>query len=175
MRLSLPEVKGLVEWCSPVIDIVKLGAGTGYITGVVNKEKDLLAEKIKIYQDHGVHVAMGGTFFEACLLQDKIEEMIQFLNYYKIHHVEISLGSLPLKPSSESEFFVTNEDKLKYVQKFSSLGFKVFTEVGRKDDIVFTNQEWIDQIKNDFNAGAWKVIVEGRESGMTGIYSLQIS
>jgi len=36
--------------------------------------------------------------------------------------------------------------------------------------VVITPSTWIDSIKRELEAGAWKVITEGRESGTVGIY-----
>jgi len=35
---------------------------------------------------------------------------------------------------------------------------------------VITPTKWVDSIKRELEAGAWKVITEGRESGTVGIY-----
>jgi phosphosulfolactate synthase len=43
--------------------------------------------------------------------------------------------------------------------------------VGSKDDaVVITPSKWVDLIGRELEAGAWKVITEGRESGTVGIY-----
>ena len=49
--------------------------------------------------------------------------------------------------------------------------FKVLSEVGSKDaEVVIAPYKWVDSIKRELDAGAWKVITEGRESGTVGIY-----
>jgi len=75
--------------------------------------------------------------------------------------VEVSNGSLPI-PEIE---------KCREVERLANAGFKVLSEVGSKDaDFVMEPQAWVDAIKNDLNAGAWKVIVEGRADASAGIY-----
>jgi phosphosulfolactate synthase len=49
--------------------------------------------------------------------------------------------------------------------------FTVLSEVGSKDsETVFAPYEWVRWIKEELEAGAWKVITEGREGGTAGIY-----
>jgi phosphosulfolactate synthase len=62
------------------------------------------------------------------------------------------------------------EDKLAIVRDLSKR-YKVLSEVGSKDDaVVITPSKWVDLIGRELEAGAWKVITEGRESGTVGIY-----
>jgi len=43
--------------------------------------------------------------------------------------------------------------------------------VGNKDaEFIMAPYVWVEQIKRDLDAGAWKVIAEARESGTAGIY-----
>jgi phosphosulfolactate synthase len=49
--------------------------------------------------------------------------------------------------------------------------FTVLSEVGSKDsEAVFAPYQWVEWIKGELEAGAWKVITEGREGGTAGIY-----
>ena len=49
--------------------------------------------------------------------------------------------------------------------------FKVLSEVGSKDTTeVVAPYRWVEQIKRELAAGAWKVVTEGRESGTVGLY-----
>ena len=74
--------------------------------------------------------------------------------------VEISDGTIDMD----------EEDKLAILRKLSRR-YKVLSEVGSKDEaVVITPSRWVDSIKRELEAGAWKVITEGRESGNVGIY-----
>jgi phosphosulfolactate synthase len=43
--------------------------------------------------------------------------------------------------------------------------------VGSKDaDVVYAPYQWVEWIKEELEAGSWKVITEGREGGTAGIY-----
>src|SRR6266516_4314000 len=49
--------------------------------------------------------------------------------------------------------------------------FTVLSEVGSKDsEVVFAPYEWVQWIKEELEAGAWKVITESREGGTAGIF-----
>ena len=47
----------------------------------------------------------------------------------------------------------------------------MLSEVGSKDsDVVYAPYQWVEWIKEEKAAGAWKVITEARESGSSGIF-----
>ena len=135
------------------MDIVKLGWGTAVVTPNVK-------EKIALYQSFGIPVCFGGTFFEVCLRQGKFDEFLALVDECGMECVEISDGTVAMD----------QEDKLAILRKLSKR-YKVLSEVGSKDEaVVITPSTWIDSIKRELEAGAWKVITEGRESGTVGIY-----
>ena len=71
---------------------------------------------------------------------------------------------------SDGTIDMDEEDKLAIVRDLSKR-YKVLSEVGSKDDaVVITPSKWVDLIGRELEAGAWKVITEGRESGTVGIY-----
>ena len=150
---SLDQVRQFLEVSSEYVDIVKLGWGTAVVTPNVK-------EKIALYQSFGIPVCFGGTFFEVCLRQGKFDAYLALVDECGMECVEISDGTIDM----------VEEDKLAIVRKLSKR-YKVLSEVGSKDDaVVITPSTWIDSIKRELEAGAWKVITEGRESGTVGIY-----
>lgn len=151
--IGIRQAQDLLETSGHLIDFVKLGWGTGYIT-------KNLAEKIKLYQKFGLSVYFGGTLFELAVLQDKFNEFRKMLQRYDIVHVEVSTGTLQL----------TIQEKQKYIQKLVR-DFVVLSEVGSKDEEkVMAPYLWIEMIQADLDVGAWKVITEGRENGTAGIF-----
>jgi phosphosulfolactate synthase len=48
----------------------------------------------------------------------------------------------------------------------------VLSEVGSKDDTgaITPPYQWVEQMRSELEAGAWKVIAEGREAGTAGIF-----
>ena len=135
------------------IDVVKLGWGTAYVT-------QNLARKLEVLRAAGKPVVIGGTFLEAVIAQDKVDEYKKWLNELEITHVEVSDGVIDLP----------RERKLELIAELAR-DFTVLSEVGSKDsEAVFAPYQWVEWIKEELAAGAWKVIMEGREGGTAGIY-----
>ena len=146
-------MRQFLEVAGDYVDIVKLGWGTAVVTPNVK-------EKIALYQSFGIPVCFGGTFFEVCLRQNKLEEYVALVRECGMTCVEISDGTIDMD----------EDDKLALLRRFAK-EFKVLSEVGSKDEaVVITPTKWVDSIKRELEAGAWKVITEGRESGTVGIY-----
>jgi phosphosulfolactate synthase len=151
--LSLEQARQFLDVAGEYVDIVKLGWGTAVVTPKVK-------EKIALYQSHDIPVSFGGTFFEVCLRQGKFDEYLRLVDECGMTCVEISDGTVEMD----------EDDKLAIVRRLSKR-YKVLSEVGSKDDsVVITPSRWIDLIARELDAGAWKVITEGRESGTVGIY-----
>ena len=95
-----------------------------------------------------------------CLRQGKLDEFLALVDECEMTCVEISDGTIDM-----------DEDyKLELIRDLSKR-YKVLSEVGSKDDsVVITPSRWIELIGREIEAGAWKVITEGRESGTVGIY-----
>src|SRR5205814_6778893 len=105
-------------------------------------------------------VVCGGTLFEAVVARDKVDEYKRWLTDQRFSHVEISDGAVE----------IGRERKLELIAEFAR-DFTVLSEVGSKDaDIVYAPYQWVEWIKEELEAGAWKVITEGREGGTAGIY-----
>jgi len=150
---SLDQVRQFMEVAKDYVDIVKLGWGTAVVTPNVK-------EKIALYQSYGVPVCFGGTFFEVCLRQNKLEEFLALVRECEMECIEVSDGTVAMR----------EEDKLAILRRLTK-EFCVLSEVGSKDEsVVIAPFKWVDSIKRELDAGAWKVITEGRESGTVGIY-----
>jgi phosphosulfolactate synthase len=151
--LSLEQARQFLEVAGDLVDIVKLGWGTAVVTPNVQ-------EKIALYQSHGVPVSFGGTFFEVCYRQGKLNEYLRLVDDCGMSCLEISDGTIA----------IDEDDKLAIVRRLSKR-YKVLSEVGSKDEsVVITPSRWVELIGRELEAGAWKVITEGRESGTVGIY-----
>ena len=141
----------VLETAGQYIDIVKLGWGTAWVTGNLERKLDVLREK---------PVVIGGTFFEVVYARDKLDEYKRWLRKRGITHVEISDGTVE----------IPRERKLELIADFSR-DFTVLSEVGSKDsEVVFAPYQWVQWLKEDLEAGAWKVITEAREGGTAGIF-----
>jgi phosphosulfolactate synthase len=141
----------VLEVAGDHISIVKLGWGTGYVTGNLERKLDVLREK---------PVVFGGTFFEVCYAKGRLEDYKQWLVQLGLSHVEISDGTIEIPRAR----------KLELIADFAR-DFTVLSEVGSKDSSVeYTVDEWTSWLNEDLGAGAWKVITEAREGGTAGIF-----
>ena len=151
--LNLREIEGLFDTAGQYVDIVKFGWGTSYVTN--NLEK-----KIALYRSFETPVVCGGTLFEVVYARGQLDEFRRWLTEQRFSHVEISDGTLE----------IPRERKLELIADFAR-DFTVLSEVGSKDEeVVFAPYQWVEWIKEELEAGAWKVITEGREGGTAGIY-----
>ncbi|MCP4456435.1 MAG: phosphosulfolactate synthase [Cytophagales bacterium] len=151
--LSLRQVEDLIETTGEVIDIVKFGWATSYVTPT-------LPEKIKLYQEANIPVYFGGTLFEAFYIREQLDDYKRVLEKYNLEHCEVSDGSVSMD----------HDHKCELVSEFSKL-VTVLSEVGSKDaSKIIPPYKWIEQMQTELDAGAWKVIGEAREGGNVGLF-----
>jgi phosphosulfolactate synthase len=151
--LNLRDIEGLFDTAGAFVDIVKFGWGTSYVTN--NLEK-----KIALYRSFDTPVVCGGTLFEAVYARGKVDEFKTWLTHHRFSHVEISDGTLE----------IPRERKLELIADFAA-AFTVLSEVGSKDaEVNYAPYLWVQWIKEELEAGAWKVITESREGGTAGIF-----
>ena len=141
----------VLEVAGEHISIVKLGWGTAYVTNNLERKLEVLKDK---------PVVIGGTFFEVVYVKDKLDEYKSWLSELGLTHVEISDGTID----------IPREQKLEYIADFAR-DFTVLSEVGSKDSAVeFEIEDWTTWLREELEAGAWKVITEAREGGSAGIF-----
>ena len=151
--LSLREAEDMIDSSGDFIDIVKLGWATSYVTSQLD-------QKIKLYQNAGIPCYLGGTLFEAFVIRDQFDDYLRVVDKYNLEHVEVSDGSITMG----------HDDKCDYIQRLSK-NYTVLSEVGSKDAAkIIPPYKWIDQMRTELEAGAWKVIGEARESGNVGLF-----
>ncbi|TCP59415.1 phosphosulfolactate synthase [Tumebacillus sp. BK434] len=149
--LGLKETDDLVELAGPYIDFVKLGFGTSKLYPA-----HVLREKITLLQANQIEIYPGGTFLEAAILQNRWHQFLDRCLTLGFRTVEVSDGTIPLS-------WQQREEIIRYA---SAQGLKVITEVGKKEDGVHLPVDTqLAMIDADLAAGAFKVILEGRESG----------
>src|SRR3954468_6523404 len=142
----------VLETSGPYISVVKLGWGTAAVTPNLRRKLDVLREK---------PVVIGGTYFEAVYALGRIDGYKSWLSGLGLTHVEISDGTVE----------IPRERKLELIADFAR-DFTVLSEVGSKDsDVEFEPDEWTTWLREELDAGAWKVITEAREGGSAGIFS----
>lgn len=147
------ELKNFLHDYHQYIDIAKIGIGTAYVT-------PNLKEKIELYQSYHVKPYCGGTLFEKCYQQNKVDEYMDSLLTLGIEWIEISNGTLDI-PLHERLDIISQAKK----------DFRVIAEVGSKDcSKEMSIADWQEEIKILLDAGCEYVITEGRDSGTAGIY-----
>jgi phosphosulfolactate synthase len=141
----------VLETSGAYIDVVKLGWGTAYVTPNLRRKLEVLREK---------PVVIGGTFFEVVYAKGKVDEYKRWLTDLGLTHVEISDGTVE----------IPREEKLELIADFAR-DFTVLSEVGSKDSSVeYSADDWKTWLREELDAGAWKVITEAREGGTAGIF-----
>ncbi len=153
--LGVWAAKDLASSAGQYIDLLKLGFGTSLLT-----PQEVLKEKLEVYRSANMEPYPGGTLWEAFYIRNALDKYEQFIEQWGFTTIEISDGTLHL----------SIDEKCRQIERFAKK-YRVVTEVGYKDvETIGGAQEWIYRIKRELEAGAWKVILEGRESGSIGIY-----
>lgn len=155
--LGLQETRDLVALAGSYIDFVKFGFGTSKLY-----PKELLLEKINLLRQHDIEAYPGGTFLEAAVLQNKWRPFLERCMELGFRTVEVSDGTIRL-----------DQDLRRQIISFArGIGFTVLTEVGKKESgLCLPVSQQMEMITADLDAGAFRVIIEGRESGKgVGLY-----
>ena len=151
--LSVRETEDMLSIASPYIDIVKLGWATSFVSPNLN-------EKLAIYKSANIPVYFGGTLFEAFVVRNQFDDYRKLLDKYQLSHAEVSDGSIEMPQDVKCEYIHTLSQQV-----------TVLSEVGSKDENkIIPPYKWIQLIKSELQAGAWKVIGEARESGNVGLF-----
>ncbi|NLT95167.1 MAG: phosphosulfolactate synthase [Clostridia bacterium] len=155
--MGLKETKDLLETSAGYIDFLKLGFGTAAFYSA-----EMLKKKINLAKEYNVEIYPGGTFLEVAYFQKKADQFLDRAKELGFNFLEISDGTINLEL----------RERRNLIKKALDRGLKVLTEVGKKDSkIKVSIENLIEQVYNDLEAGAFKVIMEGRESGKNiGLY-----
>lgn len=151
--LSNRQTEYFIDSCGHLMDFVKFGFGTSYIT-------NNLKIKLALYKEADIKCYLGGTLFEAFIVRGMFDDYRRLLDSLKLDHAEVSDGAI----------LIPEDEKLGYIRKLSEQ-VTVLSEVGSKTDAdLLSEDDWIRKMKTELEAGSWKVIAEGRESGTIGIF-----
>ena len=175
LRMSKPRTQGLtfvldkgmselylrdyLEDVCPYIDLVKLGWGTSRLF-----DAERLRAKIRILRDHDIRVSPGGTLMELAVVQACVPAFLREVVALGFTCVEISDGTIQMPHTA----------KRRLIRTARQAGLEVVSEVGKKSPVEDQNLRMdtrIAQAAAELEAGSWKVIVEGRESGNVGVYA----
>lgn len=151
--LSNTQTEYIIDSSGDLIDLVKFGFGTSYLT------KNLRV-KLAMYNEADIKCYLGGTLFEVYISRGMFDDYRKLLDELKIDVAEVSDGCIN----------IPQDEKLEYIAKLSKQ-VTVLSEVGSKSaDVILSEADWINSMKSELEAGSWKVIAEARESGNMGIY-----
>jgi len=155
--LGLQRTQDLIDTAGNVVDDVKLTFGTSaFYSG------DLLLKKNELLLDAGIDCMPGGTFLEVAVWQGRYAEFLKRAKELKFNMIEVSDGTIEMSAEVRKDCIKRAQDE----------GFKVISEVGKKDpNEKIANSLMHDEIAADLALGVYKVIVEAREAGKNvGIY-----
>ena len=151
--LNLRDIEGMFDTAGDYVDIVKLGWGTSYVTR--NLEK-----KIALYRSFETPGRLRGHAVRGRLRPWPHRRVQSWLTEQRFSCVEISDGAIE----------IPRERKLELIEDFAR-DFTVLSEVGSKDsEVNIAPYLWVQWMREELAAGAWKVIAEGREGGTSGIF-----
>jgi phosphosulfolactate synthase len=155
--LGLSETEGILLTAHAYVDYWKLPFGTPALYG-----RGYLSQKVALLRRFGLDVYPGGTFLEVAVLQGRVEPFLDRCREVGFTAVEVSDGTIPLDP----------RERRRIIREARNRGFRVVTEIGKKEaHLRLTHAQIHRAIEEDLAAGAERIIVEGRESGVAvGVY-----
>jgi phosphosulfolactate synthase len=156
-NLGARSLADLLETAGDAIDHIKLAFGTTIALG-----ERAVRDKIQMIRSSQIEVYPGGTLLEAAVIQGVLPEFLHRARDLGFTMVEVSDGTITMTP----------EQRANVIRCALDMGFKVISEVGKKDPRqkmpVGAMQA---QIAADLALGASYTIIEAREGGKgVGIY-----
>jgi len=158
--LGIRRIEDLIETCGEYIDIIKLTFGTSAFY-----DEDILKRKNRLITEASIEAMPGGTFLEVAIWQNVFDEYLDRAKDLGFSAIEVSDGTIEMDSQTRQDAVKKSLDK----------GFKVITEVGKKDPKESLSISLIHQlIGEDMENGAFKVIIEAREAGKgVGIFDAE--
>lgn len=149
--LGLHRLEDLIQTSGEYIDVIKLTFGTSAFY-----ERDFLKKKNEMITSSNIDVMPGGTFLEVAVWQGAVDNYLERAKELGFSTIEISDGTIEIERETRRDVIKKSLDK----------GFKVITEVGKKDPKEMLPVSLTHQlIGEDMENGAFKVIIEAREAG----------
>lgn len=152
--------RDLVAVAGDQISVVKLAYGSSAFY-----PQAVLREKVETFRRAGIAVCPGGTMLEAAFRYGCVGPFLEALGELGFDMVEVSNGI---------ETRIDGREKCRLIAQARAAGFRVVSEIGRKlpqEDSAITPAARVEEARADLEAGAEKVIMEGRESGTVGIFT----
>ena len=149
--IGLNHLEDLIQVGGEYIDIIKLTFGTSAFY-----DEELLKKKNSIITSSDIDIMPGGTFLEVAVWQGVFEDYLDRAKKLGFSAIEVSDGTIEMDLKTRKAVIKKSLDK----------GFKVITEVGKKDPKEVLPISLVHElIGEDMENGAFKVIIEAREAG----------
>lgn len=151
--LGLENAESLMKISGEYVDFLKFGWGTSIV-----HDRDIIKDKVEMYKSFDIVPYTGGTLFEIAYKNNKLDDFFKEAHDLGFEAIEISDGSIN----------IPHENKLESIELAKNEGFKILSEVGKKDpnlDKQLSLDERIDLMQSELDAGSSLVIVEAREGG----------
>lgn len=141
----------ILEMCSDYIDFWKLSFGSSALY-----KPSILKSKIEMVNSFNIKTYPGGTFAEIAIVQGKLKAYLKRAHELGFTAMEISDGTIQMLSRQRSQA----------IKMAVETGFTVLTEIGKKTSgEIFYPELMAEQVEKDMEDGAFKVILEARESG----------
>lgn len=151
--IGIRQAEDLAETAGHLIDFLKLGFGTSFVSHKVK-------EKVRIYQKKNIRVYVGGTLLEAFLVRGQFDDYLRYIDTLGCDATEVSDGCIKLP----------GEEKCRIIERLAK-HYTVVSEVGSKEAGKSPDaKQWVASMQDELAAGSSFVIGEARESGTVGLY-----
>ena len=146
--LGLVQQEDILRLASEYIDSAKIAVGVARLL-----PRELVMQKISLYQQYDVVPYPGGQFLEYAVLCEKVDEYLEETRAVGFRAVEVSDNLLSIS---------LDEKKALIAKARATYGLDVFGEVGKKEGLAVT-VSLEEDIKACLEAGSSKVLVEAAE------------
>ena len=149
--MGIHRLEDLIHTAGEYIDSIKLAFGTSAFN-----DEEFLKKKNAMITFANIDVMPGGTFLEVAVWYGVLDEYLARAKELGFSAIEISDGTIEMDLST----------RIEAIKKALDMGFKVITEVGKKDPKEILPISLVHKlIREDMKNGASKVIIEAREAG----------
>lgn len=120
------EVRGMLEIWGDYVDCVK------YVPALLNMPARVVEERVKLYRDFGISVALDDPIFAIAYYQGKAEEMLRVARDIGFTHCQIDTRTVQVDDPKREKAAAEDQERLSAFAL--DLGFKLWGEVGQKHE-----------------------------------------
>jgi phosphosulfolactate synthase len=116
-------LKGMLEAYGEYVDFIK------FTTAQLLPWR-LIEQRVQLYRDFGVNVALDDPTFATAYYQGKAEQLLHAVRDVGLTHVQVDTHHMPITDKEKARR--ADEDELRYMSMARELGLKLLGEVGQK-------------------------------------------